>query len=339
LPVWQSVRPLSRALTVHQGKGASDAAAQIGALLEGVESHAAEMFDSDSQYCRFDELAEQNRAPCLTDFAVDRACSPPPEQATRWVESRNLVGGEAIWLPFDLVSLDFTENVPSLMDRVSNGVATGATRDEAIATGLHELIERDSVTEWQQGGLLACMESTLDLETVPFGWFQHWHQRILAAGASVRCYHVPSITDTPVFACEINDLSKNGAPYRAIQGRACHPVPEIALFKALAEAVQGRATYIAGARDDLLPSDYQPRNSGITFAFGLPLPPGMPAVDFASIGPTRAGWEAAAQVLNRAGYGQIAVIDLAQPEGLWVVRVFVCGLASFVRRRRPRVRV
>src|SRR3546814_15588111 len=34
LPVWQAVRPAGRALSVHQGKGASPLAARIGALCE-----------------------------------------------------------------------------------------------------------------------------------------------------------------------------------------------------------------------------------------------------------------------------------------------------------------
>ena len=46
LPVWQAVRPMSRAVSVHQGKGATDADAKVGALLEGVESHAAETFEA-----------------------------------------------------------------------------------------------------------------------------------------------------------------------------------------------------------------------------------------------------------------------------------------------------
>src|SRR5215207_7185666 len=55
LPVWQAIRPMSRALSVHQGKGATDTDAQIGALLEAVESDSAERFDSEGPICRFDD--------------------------------------------------------------------------------------------------------------------------------------------------------------------------------------------------------------------------------------------------------------------------------------------
>jgi ribosomal protein S12 methylthiotransferase accessory factor len=217
-------------------------------------------------------------------------------------------------------------------------MATGATRSEAIATALQELIERDAVTEWKSAGLLARMETTLDPDSVPFDWFSPWRERIAAAGATMRCYHVPSLTGTPVFACELNDLTKDGAPYRAMQGRGCHPLPEIALFKALAEALQGRATYVAGGRDDLLPSDYGRRAAGIAIAFGLPLPPDMSGIDFSTIRAGPEGSDATAAALERAGYGPIALVDLAQPHGLQVVRAFVCGLGSISRSRRPPLR-
>jgi ribosomal protein S12 methylthiotransferase accessory factor len=335
LPVWQAVRPMSRALSVHQGKGATATDAKVGALLEAVESHAAETFEAEGPVCPFDALPERERGPTIADFAAERERPPAAGRETRWVEAVDLIGGGPSWLPFDVVSLDFTQVDPSPFDRASNGVAAGATRDEAVAVALQELIERDAVTEWRAGGLLACMEATLDPDTVPFDWFHLWRERIAAAGAAMRCYVVPSLTGSPVFACEINDRGKDGAPYRAIHGRGCHPLPELALFKAIAEALQGRVTYIAGARDDLLPSDYASPDTAFVVAFGLPLPPGMAGIDFSEIAPGPAGTAAIATALDRAGYGRIAVVELGRPAGLWVLRAFACGLGSMTRRRRP----
>ena len=326
---------MSRALSVHQGKGATRDDAQIGALLEAVESHAAESFVFEGVTCSFEQLASRERAPSLADFAADRERPPGQSEEYDWVESESLADDTSVFLPFDLVSLDLSRNVPSAFDRASNGVATGATRDEAIATALHELIERDSVTEWGSQDIIDIMECTLDPRTIPFDWFHYWRDRIEAAGARIRCYSVPSLTGSPVFACEINDLEKAGKAYRALQGRGCHPLPEIALFKAVAEAIQGRATYIAGARDDLMPSDYLAPEAAITIAFGFPLPPSMDGVDFTSVAPGPAGPAAIAQALEQAGYGRIAIVDLAKPDRLHVVRAFVCGLASLTRRRRP----
>lgn len=334
LPVWQAVRPMSRALSVHQGKGANDGEARLGALLEALESHCAESFEQEAPFCAFNALPERSRAPFLDDFAAHRQRSPQADEGVRWVEAEDLLRGGSLFIPWDIVSLDLTRCVPSPFDRASNGVAAGATRDEAIVAALHEFIERDAVTEWKAGGMIGCMEASLDLSSIPFGWFHFWRERIEAAGAWLRLYFVPSITGTPVFACEISDLGKDGVAYRSIQGRGCHPLPEIALFKAIAEAIQGRATYIAGAREDL-PSTHYGTAKELLVAFGLPLPPGMDGVEFLAIAPGPVGVQGLCEALERAGYGRIAVVDLASLEQIAVVRAFVCGLGSIRRRRRP----
>ena len=126
LPVWQAVRPMSRALSVHQGKGATIADAQLGALLEAVESHSAESFETEGPICRLDRLPDGARAPIISDFAADRNLPPSTREDHRWVAAENLVSSRAFYLPFDLVSLDFTRAVPSRFDRASNGVAAGS---------------------------------------------------------------------------------------------------------------------------------------------------------------------------------------------------------------------
>ena len=335
LPVWQAIRPMSQALSVHQGKGATDAAAQIGALLEAVESDAAERFDAQGPVCRFGELPAEMRAPCFTDYARHREAPPAPDEPYRWVAAQRLGADGVIHLPFDLVSLDLARAVPSAFDRASNGIATGSTRSEAILAALHEFLERDAVTEWQARGLLAAMAAVLDLDSVPFGWMALWRDRITAAGAWLQAYRVPTLTGTPLFACELNDSSKDNGFYRAVQGRGCHPLPEVALFKALAEALQARVTLIAGSRDDQLPTAYRRSPAGAQLAFAPPRPADAPAIRWEDIESGPADPEAMAAALARAGYPDIAWLELAAPQGLSVVRAFVCGLGSMRRRRRP----
>ena len=335
LPVWQAVRPLSRALSVHQGKGASHDDARLGALLEAVESHAAESFDGPSISCAFEDLPGSERAPHLSDFASRRDSPPSAAQPLRWVEAQRLAGGGAIHWPFDLVSLDFTRASPSRIDRSSNGVATGVTEAEAVLVALHELIERDSMAEWRALDMVERTGCALDPRSVPYAWFGELVDRIERAGAGLACFLLPSLTGTPVFACEINDPTKAALPFRAANGRGAHPIAEIALFRAVSEAIQSRAAYIAGARDDLAPTSYARREGAITMAFALPPPPGVQRVAFAGIadGPQRV--EQLLAALGRAGFPDAAMIRLASNHGFHVVRVFVCGLGSTTRRRRP----
>jgi ribosomal protein S12 methylthiotransferase accessory factor len=335
LPVWQAVRPMSRALSVHQGKGATPADAQLGALLEALESHRAEIFDRPGPSCPFDALPLGKQAPDPTDFARDRSAPLTPSQSYRWVEAEDWGSGESLFLPFDLVSLDLTRDLASPFDRGSDGIATATTVQLAAEAALQELIERDSVADWQTRGPVGCMADTLDVASVPFEWLRHWRERIEAAGASVRFYRVPSITASPVFVCEINDPSKGGVGYAAVHGQGCHSLPEIALFRALAEAIQSRATLIAGAREDALSRFYKPREAGrVAIAFALPPPPAMARVPWGEIAPGPVGCAALVEALARTGYDRIALVRLGEAEGLVSVKAFVCGLGSSERRRR-----
>jgi ribosomal protein S12 methylthiotransferase accessory factor len=335
LPVWQAVRPWSRALSVHQGKGASDDDARLGALLEAVESHAAESFAAETMRCAFRALPDALRAPDIGDFAAQRSAPPAADAPVEWVPAERVNGGGELFLPRSAVSLDMTTDLPSRFERTSNGLATGATFADALMASLHELIERDAVGAWQSRDLEERIFSVVDLQTIGYDWLEELIERIKAAGAVLRCYRVPSPTGTPVFACEINDWTKAAAPYRTTNGRGAHPLPEIALFRAVAEAVQSRATFIAGARDDLYPWRYAAEEKAITIAFGLPAPPGIAAVDFHSVEPGPQTLSELVAALERAGFPNAAAVTLAQPQGLCVVRSFVCGFASLTRGRRP----
>jgi len=57
-------------------------------------------------------------------------------------------------------------------------------------------------------------------------------------------------------------------------------------------------------------------------------------VDFSDVADGPAKLDELVRALADRGYPDIAAITLARPQGLWVVRAFVCGLGSLTRRRR-----
>src|SRR5687768_18618096 len=83
MPVWQAIRPAGRALSVHQGKGASPLHARIGALSEAIESDCAERAEADGPTAPFDGLAESQRAPSFSDYSRSREL-PAPEGPVAW---------------------------------------------------------------------------------------------------------------------------------------------------------------------------------------------------------------------------------------------------------------
>jgi ribosomal protein S12 methylthiotransferase accessory factor len=328
LPVWQAVRPAGRALSVHQGKGANDRDAKIGALCEAIESHCAENAPADGPLCRFADLPAAERASELADYARRRD-RPPPDEPVRWCRATDLLGGGDFWLPHDLVSLDFSGDRKSAFDRSSAGLGLGPDIAAATEVALREIVERDAVGAWQRRPFDERMRDSVDLGSIGYRWFGEWRRRFDALGIDVAVFAVEAAVPLPVAICWIGGAEAFGPGYRSFAGSACHPDPERALFKALAEAVQSRLTFVAGVRDDIMPEHHAAR--------GSPVPAAARAARRAWAGDVSV--ERTAALVARAGYDRIAVKRLDTGlEGLKVVKAFVPGLGSLKRTRREATR-
>ena len=329
LQVWQAVRPAGRSLSVHQGKGASAAAARIGALCEAIEADCAENAPADGPLCAFDRLSPSRRAPEIGDYCRVRDEAPPPGEVIQWCAATDFLTGREVWLPHLLVSLDYTEGVPSRFDRSSSGLGAGATRDQALATSLLELVERDAVGEWQRTPREARAASAIRPDSIPFDWFGAWRDRLAALDGELKVYAIGSVIGVPVFMCVIGGVEEFGSGYRRFYGTAAHGDPETALFKALAEAIQSRLTLIAGVRDDILPSYFariqaKPETAGDSRARG-----------WDEVEPRPFPAQAIAEQLAERGYPRIAVKRLGDGlDGVAVTKAFVPGLGTVKRRRR-----
>ena len=325
---------MSRALSTHQGKGRTDEDAQVGALLEAAECHAAERFAAEGPVCRFDALPGAARAPQLDDYARSRRRPPDPDAIRHWVAAERLGDGQPLYLPFDLVSLDLTRRGEDCMQRSSDGNAAGITQDAATIASLCEAIERDALVEWRALGLVERSATAVAPDSIPFGWLGAWRDRLNALAMPLRLYLLPAVARMPVLVCEIADRSRGPDGYRAVWGSGAHPVPEIALFRALAEALQSRAGHIAGAREDRPPSAYA-GSDAVVLGFGLPRNPAFATMRWDEVASGPADLPALVAALDRAGYGQAAIVPLAEIAGFAIVKAFVCGLGAGARRRRP----
>lgn len=333
-PVWQAVRPAGRALSVHQGKGATALDARIGALCEAIESHAAEEVEADGPISSYRSLPPAARAPDLTDYLRSRALAAHAASPIKWCLARDLIGGGEHFLPHDLVSLDFTRRVASPFERSSTGLAVGTSDEEALWAALLEVIERDAVGEWTRRGQLERMATAVRPGSIGLTWFGHWRARLAVCGATLAVHAPPSIVGTPVLVCTLSGPAEFGGRHRMSMGSAAHADPRIALFRAFAEAAQSRLTLIAGARDDILPRDYE---SGAALGPSVPpVPPGFPCRSWDEIAPGPASLADLLDALVRRGYPQVVAKTLgAQFPGVHVVKLFVPGLASSQRTRRP----
>ncbi len=256
VPVWCSVRPDSRTLAVDSGKGATHAAAATSAAMEALERSVGERFDDVLVQAPYREVA--GRAGFGPDeYPTVRDAVWSPDTLHPWTNAWDLVSQEEVLVPHRLVGLPTRTKglrqawwAPS-----SNGLASGNHFPEALCAALYEVIERDVTACWQVAIDKGVTPAYLDRDTIDGPVVTGLIGQLAAAGVSAELLWCPNEFGVPVFIGYVRDLE---VPELGLyKGYGCHLNPEIAMTRAITEAVQGRTLIIAGARDDLFRSAYR----------------------------------------------------------------------------------
>ncbi|PDQ17220.1 hypothetical protein CN311_31180 [Mesorhizobium sanjuanii] len=339
IPVVMVCRPNARSLAVSQGKGIDLDSATASGLMESVELYHAEHIErplklgSMAELSRSHRFAEIGRLPRITGRPFSR------DIVTLWIEGRDMISGEARWLPFESVRANFTVPPPpgsGFFDCSSNGLASGNTFDEAIHHGICEIVERDATSLWNQMPSARRRRTGVDLGSVPDGPCRDVLKKLESADFEVAAWETTSDVGVPAFFCLIADRRDRNSHYGI--GAAAHPVPETALLKTLIEAAQVRTTYVSAARDDLATEEYSEayrenrrRRSERLLAERSATRRIASAGDRAARGAPNVGvaqnvaW--LIEKLQAAGVNEVITVDLAKEDiGLPVVRVVVPGL-------------
>lgn len=247
VPVYQAVRPASRNLAVSQGKGATEHAARVSAVMEALELwHAEDLGSLPQVTVTVGEMRGAN-AILLSDLRWASGIRVPRALPLAWVRAVSCAGDRHGWLPRIMLELDFRmrlELEPRLFELTSNGLASGNCLEEALLHGLCELIERHAL-------FLAREEPdrrvALKPDSINDPWLRDVVARIRGAGMKLALWDFTWEAGVPV---AVADLAGPDFPH-VWRGSGCHPDPAVALSRALTEAIQSRLTYISGARDDL----------------------------------------------------------------------------------------
>ncbi len=337
IPVVMVSRPNSRSISVAQGKGASLDAAKASGLMESVESYHAERISLPLMLGSYEDIrynhnvVDVDRLPHLTDSLYT------PNTQLLWIEGRDLISDQGVWVPYEMVHLDYTLPLPTghgCFVPSSNGLASGNHLFEAISHGISEVVERDAVTLWHLLDSEEQERTRVNLDTVDDPVCRELLEKYADAGVLVAVWEVTSDIGMPAFLCRI--LQEAPPPYndyRPASGMGCHPARHIALSRALTEAAQSRLTFISGARDDLWRSDYDsfldPETHKIWLSYMESTWEGRNFQDM----PTFIGgsfeedisWEV--DRLVDVGVTQVVAVDLTKSEfGIPVVRVIIPGL-------------
>jgi ribosomal protein S12 methylthiotransferase accessory factor len=249
IPVVIATRPASGTLAVEAGKGATLEAAAASATMEAIERFVGEEDDVRDLVATVGEVegrlaAPLERFPRMTHAQVIAGREFP------WSSMWDLRTGEQWLVPEILVRLP--SEMPSMTATPwagsSNGLASGNHVAEALCAGLYEVVERDATSCWQIAHANGEPYLMIDLESLHGEIIGGIVEQIRAADADVAIAWCPTEVGVPTCMAYVWSKDSGVGIYK---GYGCHLDPQIAMIRAVTEAVQARTIFVAGARDDL----------------------------------------------------------------------------------------
>lgn len=330
IPVFSCIRPdaAEGSISVYNGKGATEMAARVSAIMEGLERYSAEMHDRLPMMGTVDQMADSRDLIDPTELILPKGVDltfPIP-----WFSASDIMQESDVLVPAHAVFHPVHRSMGQLFRTSTNGIASGNTLEEAVFHGLCEIIERDawSLAEAvnRGGPVISGIENQTILSLL---------NRFKEAGVEIILRDISSEIGLPTVAAVADDVTLRDPTLLCI-GMGTHAVPEIAILRALTEAAQSRATQIHGAREDTQDShmkrqigyDRTKRLNKKWFETGQ-------TIDFSEMYAFRSedfldDIAYTLRELKKAGINHVLVTDLTRPEiGIPVVRVIVPGLEHF----------
>jgi ribosomal protein S12 methylthiotransferase accessory factor len=353
IPVTLAFRPDSPTMANSTGKGLTLEAALVSGAMEAMELYHAEQVEIPVVRCSYEEMARCSVVPALEDLPLQRLSLFTPRTPECWVLGHDLLGGGEVAVPIDLVAMSnpVFKSVGHLLSfqMGSNGLASGNQLPEAIVAALLEVVERDAVTSYKVAEHQKGPPPRVRLETVKAPLVQVLLERLEAAGVTPILYDCRVDTEVPVYLCHLYD-----AEFRQVgicMGYGAHLDPEIAMLRALTEAVQARVVIIAGSRDDIFRrrlSQFHAADTRTQLDAALQIPATVDAGELVSEAADTFEGDIDVLVakLRQAGLHHVITFDLSRPEFPFsVARVVVPGLEGYMfdlytpgRRARAMVR-
>lgn len=334
LPVHTAYKPNGLSLASGSGKGLTESDSAAGAAMEAIEQSVWEQHHLDVMRCSLRDLERQGlRHADPTRLARIAGNIWNAEQAIDWAPMTDLVTGDQVWVPSDVVGVAvhrsyWTDSNLGAFVASTNGLASGLDVAEATVSALFEVVERDAVTL----GKAAPVRIDLDIDallSVVGRDVVALVETIRSKGMMVKVFDVTHDALLPTFIAEIHDTEQPRSGVFMGYGNGFDV--DRALVRAITEAVQARGLIIAGARDDI----YATTRRATTRASSQLRPP-APGRDAPTAHRTIEATdvfmalEQLCRAAERCGSSQVLVHRLTDPgDPAQVVRVVVPGLEGY----------
>jgi ribosomal protein S12 methylthiotransferase accessory factor len=337
VPVTVALRPASLTIATSTGKGLTLPIALVSGLMESIELHCAEEAQLPFITSSYNQLIERMPAVALHQLKLKENSLFHPDWPERWTVGFDLCSQQEIAAPLmnvlmynhDAAATDIKSFATS-----SNGIASGNQLIEAIAGAIYELIERDGIACHK----FATQNSSyrmprVRLKTIPFSAVRQLIDQLDQAGIQLFLFDCTVDTAVPVFMAIIYDkLMLHVGSYA---GYGAHLDPQVAMIRAITEAIQGRTVIIAGSRDDFFSSHfaYMRKYDSLEYRNYLDsIPETVDAALYRS--EAKPSLEEDVDLLLtkllKAGLDQVIVFDLTDPTlNIPVVRVLIPGLECY----------
>jgi ribosomal protein S12 methylthiotransferase accessory factor len=338
VPTTLALRPNAPTMACSSGKGLTLDQAYVSGAMEAIELHAAETATFSPVRASYRDLARSYPMPRVDHLPLAQHSLFTVDWPFHWCLGWDLISQSEIPVPMALVGMSKRSQVGSLRAFLvsSNGLGAGNTFLEAVASGLYEVIERDGIA----CHLHTAMRKHRPVPVVSDATIRSYP---LVAGVLGKCDQAEvgvlvqeCVVDTnvPVYTAYTYDMADRGVP--VTRGYGAHLDPEIALLRAITEALQGRLNFIAGSRDDLFRSAYSRTRAGWSDSVKA-------LQDLKAHSPEASGMESRASdsfesdiqdllgCVRHAGLSNVVVIDLTPSDSpIFVVRVVVPGLEGYM---------
>jgi ribosomal protein S12 methylthiotransferase accessory factor len=247
MPVFMAVRPLATTIGVSQGKGATPLLARLSAVMEAIEMSVCERyFTTPDAFVA--EAVDLDLPYTTTEITPTQRSVVSDRFPQRWVPAVALNDGAPTFVPLRAVAMDGVADGtwrPPTQFCSGNGLASGNNLAEATIHALLEVIERFSTAGMAETPIR--QRKVLDPRTLPGCWSRDLVEHLLDTDfwlELVECSAVPGVTTFAAFLWHPDMPS-------LYAGSGSHFLPEIAVQRALTEAVQSRMTVISGTREDM----------------------------------------------------------------------------------------
>jgi ribosomal protein S12 methylthiotransferase accessory factor len=330
IPVFSCIRPNAAegSISVYNGKGATEIAARVSAIMEGLERYSAELHERSPQIGTYDQIRNESAALHPEQLILPEHTNvgnPIP-----WTPAYEIISDQEIMVPAHAVFHPVPRIMGGIFRTGTNGIASGNTCEEAVFHGLCEVIERDAWSLAEAANQGGPVITSITNKTI-LSLLNQFHE----AGVEVTLRDISSDIRLPTVAAVADDVTLRDPTLLCI-GMGTHAVPEIAILRAITEAAQSRATQIHGAREDTqeghikrqIGYERTKRLNKKWFTNGQEIDMGdmyaFRSDDFLD------DIRYTIEQLQAAGLGQVITCDLTRPEiGVPVVRVIVPGLEQF----------